>query len=261
MYISRITISLDTHKDLTFADFHNLVNAHTPGLKLDRDIITNPLAGVGFYVTGVNPRACRAIAVMALDYNIPVVRLDLTFCSPVSDAVKERSRYLEYGFQKERLVAHLAATKYNGGSGEHTRFDTHYFQVGGDKAIKQLEIADHTVPPEEIEALTIVWRLRNSWAKEGWSIIQHSSDYQEGVDNSFCAATNFFLGPDFFHLGHNQELFFNRQAVEKPKPVKDWRLMLDEVCKVYEAEQTQFFDVYDLITDFRDYLEKSYGLV
>lgn len=228
MYISRITVQLDTHRDLTFADFHTLVNAHTPGLQLDRDIITNPMGQGGFYITGANERASRAMATMALDYNIPVVRIDLSFCSPVAPGIIERASYLEYAFQKERLIAHLAKQKYNGNAGERTRFDIHYFVVGGEKSIKQLELSDHTNPPEEIEALQIVWRLRNTWAKEAWTWIEKATDYQTGVDNAFCAATNFFLGPDFFHLGHNQEVYFVRTAEEKPKPVEDWHLTFEK---------------------------------
>jgi len=234
MYISRLTIQLDTHNGLTFADFHNLLNVNSPGLQLDRDIITNPNATQGFYITGTNPRACRAIATQALHYNIPIVRCDLTFLSVVDGVQAERALYLDYAFQKDRLKKHLHDQKYQGSLRDFTRFDVAYFLMGGDKSVKQLELTGYTDAPVPVKALQITWRLRNNWAKEAWSFILKAGDLQEGVDNAFCATTNAFLGPDWFMLGHNQELFLDRNANSPARePIKkDWRVMVVQACEM-----------------------------
>lgn len=238
MYLSRITICLDTTDKFTFQDFHTLINVESPGLQLDRDVITNLSQSEGIYVTGVNPRAARAIARQAYSYNLPVVRLDLTFTGPCLPEVVDRAEYLDANWQTTRLKKHLADLKYRGGTRDFTRFDVHCFTMGGDKAVKQLEIRDKTESPVPIPALEIVWRLRNNWAKEAWTFVQKSDNLDRGIDNAFCAATNSFLGPDWFHLGHNQELFLDRSAnsVLTEKPKKDWRLMLEQACKLALTE-------------------------
>lgn len=260
MFISRITVQLDTHNGLTFADFHNLLNVSSPGLQLDRDIITNPNATQGFYITGTNPRASRAIGLQALHYNIPVVRCDITFLSVVDDKQVERAEYLDYAVQRERLKKHLHDQKYQGLVRDFTRFDVAYFVMGGDKSVKQLELSNCTEAPIPVKALQIVWRLRNNWAKEAWSFVQRSGDIQEGVDNAFCATTNAFLGPDWFHLGHNQELFLDRHANSTPKEVAppDWRLLIDRAFE--EAKKVPGATCpFDTCTMMADYLYQHHA--
>jgi hypothetical protein len=227
-----MTIVLDTQQKLTFQDFHTLVNSHTPGLKLDRDIITNPNPVQGFYISTTNPRASRAVATVAKEYNLEVVRVDLTSTTIIEPDLIGRVEYLDYEFTKTRLLKHLKDTKNQSLPEEKTRFDVKHLFVGGDKAIKQLEISDHTEAPEPVPAIEIVWRLRNVWAKQAWMWILKASDLQEGVDNAFAAATNFYLGPDWFHLGHNQNIFFEPTITPKAKPPEDWTLALEKACKL-----------------------------
>lgn len=260
MYIHKLTVGLSEQHNLTYKSFHELLNHRSPGLRMEQDIVTNSNAKAGFLITGLNPKSAEAIGLIAREYNLEIVSLDIAFVSPVAHSTIARAEYLDYHFQVERLKKHLSDQKYVGNHGSYTHFGIHHYAMGAEKSIKQLLLQDKISPPGEVEALQIVWRLRQGWAKEAWSYIQKADTYDLGIDLGFMAATNTFLGPDWFQLGHDQRVILTR--ISKPvvqKPVEeDWRVHIDRALKCFGKNQTDPYEVLDLIAE---YISHAYALV
>jgi hypothetical protein len=254
MYLSAITVELNDSHSLSFNEFSVLLNQRCPGLKAQQDIVTN-YDHNRFMITGFNPRSSLAIAELARLYNLTILRLDLTFCSPVTADLIARAEYLEYMSVKKRLHNHLTHIKYRGHYLETTRFDTRSFEMGAEKSDKQLFIRDKTDDPAPIPALQIVWRLRGHHARAAWQwvLLTDPGELQEGIDLAFCAATNTFLGPDWFHLGHDQRASLQKEAKPvKPKSKEDWQALVKEAVSIIIRENMEYnaYQVEAVMTDF-----------
>jgi len=262
MYLSAFTVEINNQHSLTFQEFSTLLNQRASGLQQQRDIAVN-FDKERFMITGLTPRAARAIAELTRLYNLTVLRMDLTFCAPVTNDHQARAEYLEWLSVKKRLHNHLETIKYRGHYLETTRFQTRSFEMGAEKSDKQLFVRDRTDEPGSVPALQIVWRLRAHHAKAAWQwiLLTDPGELQEGIDLAFCAATNTFLGPDWFHLGHDQRATLQKEAKpEKPKAQPDWHQYADMAFETLRklGGQSAPFDTCTLISDylFQKYCEE-----
>jgi hypothetical protein len=254
MYLSAITVEINQQHSLTFQEFSTLLNQRCAGLQQQRDLAIN-YDKDRFMISGLTPKASQPIAELARIYNLTILRLDLTFCEVVSEFQQDRAKWLDWEAMKKRLHSHLETIKYRGHYLQTTRFDVRSFEMGAEKSDKQLFLRDRTDPPASVPALQIVWRLRGHHARAAWQwvYLAEPSEVKEGIDLAFCAATNTFLGPDWFHLGHDQRASLQKEAKPaKPKAEPDWHQYIDMAFEILRKKPgaSEPFDTCTLISDY-----------
>jgi len=227
--------------DMSLNEFLFFLNRYYKGIQAERDYVVNiPSFKACYYVTGIGRLGALAVASVAKNHRLKVVRLDIRFefIDDKTNGKAEHSRVkhlLDGWFSKHKPLTTVESVDQdidNGLAGKRSIYGTRSAPI-------QTFIFD-TV--KDWSGLAIEFRLRADWAKNGWSYFEECTDEIEfdiAAESCFAAVQNTYYGPDFFGLALDRDVRVTRTS-KRPLERDYWTYVSSVAHKIIkECEKQQ----------------------